>query len=203
MPIAFDTAWIQMAAYAVGAAVVLTLLFRIPRVGAILRTLFSIALLAFGIFVFLQQAPFHPGLGQFTDALGLDKQTVAGGQVRIPMSRDGHFWAQVQINGVRRRMLIDSGATVTALSEETAALAHVQPDKAALPVMIRTANGMVTARTATIDRLSFGGLEARGIKVIVTPSLGNIDVLGMNFLSELTSWRVEGRTLVLIPAVAG
>ena len=39
----------QLAIYAVGAAIVLTLLFRIPRIGGILRGLFSVALLAFGI----------------------------------------------------------------------------------------------------------------------------------------------------------
>ena len=199
MPIATDTAWMQLAVYAVVAAAGLTLLFRIPRLGAVLRGLFSVALLALGIFVVLQQAPFHPGLSDFTAKLGIDRQAVEGGEVRIPMSRDGHFWAQVSLNGAPRRMLIDSGATVTALSEATAAQAGVGPDAASLPVMIRTANGMVAARAGTVDRLSFGALEARGLKVVITPSLGGIDVLGMNFLTELASWRVEGRTLVLVP----
>lgn len=200
MPISTDAAWVQLAVYAVAAAVVLTLLFRIPKIGGLLRSLFSLALLAFGIFVFLQQAPFHPGLADVAARLGVDRQAVEGGEVRIPMSRDGHFWAQVSINGAPRRMLIDSGATVTALSDTTAAEAGVKPDTASLPVMIRTANGMVTARTGTIDRLAFGAIEARGLKVVMTPSLGGIDVLGMNFLTQLASWRVEGRTLVLVPS---
>lgn len=199
MPIAADTPWMQLAIYAVGAAVVLTLLFRIPRIGAVLRGLFSIALLALGIFIFLQQAPYHPGLSEFTARLGLDRQEVVGGEERIPLSRDGHFWARAKINGVERRMLIDSGATVTALSQQTAALVGVEPDKAALPVMIRTANGTVTATTGTVDSLMFGGIEARKLKVVIGPGLG-VDVLGMNFLSQLDSWRVEGRTLILSPA---
>src|SRR3546814_2940963 len=44
-----------------------------------------------------------------------------------------------------------------------------------------------------------GGITARDLKVVISPALGDIDVLGMNFLSQLASWRVEGRTLILVP----
>lgn len=119
------------------------------------------------------------------------------------MARDGHFWAQVSINGVRRRMLIDSGATVTALSHGTAELASVARGASLLPVIMRTANGTAQAETGTVDRLLLGSIEARNLKVVVSPALGNLDVLGMNFLSRLASWRVEGRTLVLVPRSSG
>lgn len=56
----------------------------------------------------------------------LRDQQVSGSETRIRLSDDGHFWAQVSINGVERRMLIDSGATVTALSEETTRAAGVE-----------------------------------------------------------------------------
>lgn len=200
LPFAADTPWMQLAIYAVGAAIVLTLLFRIPRIGGLLRGLFSVALLAFGIFIFLQQAPYHPGLSEFTSRMGLDRQEVVGGEERISMSRDGHFWARVKINGVERRMLIDSGATVTALSQQTADLVGVEADAGALPVVIRTANGTVAAKTGSVDSLVFGGIEASHLKVVIGAGLGNIDVLGMNFLSQLSSWRVEGKTLILAPA---
>ncbi len=95
-------------------------------------------------------------------------------------------------------MLIDSGATVTAISDETARLAAVEPEIDLLPVILRTANGDVTARTASID-LALGGIAARNLKVVTAPAIGSVDVLGMNFLSQLASWRVEGRTLILTP----
>src|SRR3546814_5511507 len=64
-----------------------------------------------------------------TASLGLDSQQVVGKEVRIPMARDGHFWADVELNGTKRRMLVDSGATVTALSETTAAAAGVRSEE--------------------------------------------------------------------------
>ena len=39
----------------------------------------------------------------------------------------------------------------------------------------------------------------RDLAVVVSPAFGDIDVLGMNFLSRLKSWRVEGQTLILTP----
>ncbi|MET0348036.1 MAG: TIGR02281 family clan AA aspartic protease [Methyloceanibacter sp.] len=189
----------QLLIYAVGAALILVILFKLPYVGRVLRGLFSFALLAFGILLVLQQAPFDPNLSRITASLGLDKQEVVGDAVRIPMSRDGHFWAKVKLNGTERHMLVDSGATVTALSEATANAAGVKADATLVPLLMKTANGTVRADAGTVDRLEIGGIEARKLKVVISPGLGDTDVLGMNFLSELQSWRVEDRTLILVP----
>lgn len=196
-----DLPWQQLALYAAGAALILILLFKIPYVGRAVRALFSFALLAFGIFLILQHAPFDPMLARATAHLGLDRQRVVGDEVRIPMARDGHFWAEVSLNGTRRRMLVDSGATVTALSEASAQAAGIKADAALVPLLMKTANGTVRAAAGTVERLEIGGIEAQGLKVVIAPGLGNIDVLGMNFLSKLRSWRVEGRTLILVPEV--
>ena len=55
-------------------------------------------------------------------------QSVVGSEVRVPMADDGHFWVHATINGVERTMLVDSGATVTALSTGTAEAAKVDYD---------------------------------------------------------------------------
>ena len=199
MPITINPEWQQLALYALGGAALLILTFNIPYVGRIFRSLFSFALLAFCLFLLLQQAPFDPNLSRLTSRLGLDGQQVDGATVRIPMARDGHFWANVSINGTERRMLIDSGATVTALSQRTASLAGVDHGAGLLPIMMRNANGTVQAQTGTVESLRIGGIQASNLKVVVSPALGNVDVLGMNFLSQLASWRVAGRTLILEP----
>ena len=198
MSIATDPQWQHIALYALGIAVVLMVLFRIPFIGRALRALFSLGLLAVAIFVLLQQAPYDPGLSQLTAKLGLDDQQVVGDEVRIRMSPDGHFWANATIDGTERRMLIDSGATVTALSAATAEAAGVERGGNLLPIMIRTANGTVRAETGSIDRLELGSIEAEHLKTVISPSL-DVDILGMNFLSQLRSWRVEGQTLILDP----
>lgn len=191
--------WQHLALYAIGAALLIMLLQRIPFVGRVIRFAFSAALLAFLIFVLLQQAPYQPELARFTDRLGLDNQQVVGKEVRVRMSPDGHFWVNASINGVKRRMLIDSGATVTAISESTARTAAVDAGTTFTPVVLSTANGSAPAKTGSVDELRVGNIVARNLKVVTSPGLGELDVIGMNFLSKLQSWRVEDRTLVLVP----
>ena len=191
--------WQHLALYAVAAALLLMLLQRIPVVGRLIRFAFSLGLLAFLIFVLLQQAPYHPELARLTGSLGLDDQRVEGRELRVRMSPDGHFWVRASVNGVERRMLIDSGATVTALSVGTAHEARVDSGRGLAPVVLRTANGAAPAETGSIDELRVGNIVARNLRIVTSPGLGNLDVLGMNFLSKLDSWRVEGRTLILVP----
>lgn len=191
--------WQQLALYAVGAALVIMLLQRIPVIGRLIRFAISAALLAFLIFLVLQQAPYQPELARLTERFGLDDQQVAGKELRVSLSSDGHFWAVASINGVKRRMLIDSGATVTAISSQTARDAHVDSGVGLAPVVLRTANGAAAARTGRVDELRVGNIVARNLRIVTAPGLGDLDVLGMNFLSKLESWRVEGKTLILVP----
>jgi len=190
--------WQHLAIYAVGIAVIVLLLQRLPYVGRIIRFLFSFAILAFAVFLLLQQAPYQPTLARLTETLGLNNQTVSGKELRVRMSPDGHFWVNAKINGVERRMLIDSGATVTALSTDTARASGVDTGMGLAPVVLRTANGATPAETGTVDELRVGNIVARDLKVVSAPGL-DLDVIGMNFLSELESWRVEGGTLILVP----
>ena len=96
-------------------------------------------------------------------------------------------------------MLIDSGATTTALSVATAQAAGIDTASSPFPAVLNTANGTVMAQTGTAAKITIGSIEARDVGVVVSRAFGDGDVLGMNFLSQLASWRVEGQTLVLTP----
>ena len=191
--------WQPLLIYAVIAALLLMVLQRLPIVGRIIRLGLSAALLVFLIFLVLQMAPYQPALSRLTSSIGLDDQQVAGKELRIGMAPDGHFWVRATLNGVERRMLVDSGATITAISSDTARKARVDIAAGIAPIVLRTANGSVPARAGRVDELHVGNIVARNLRVVTSPGLGNMDVLGMNFLSRLHSWRVEGRTLILVP----
>lgn len=146
-----------------------------------------------------QREQFDPYIQRAMQILNLQDQNVVGDTVRIRMSPDGHFWARVSVDGVSRRMLVDSGATLTALSVASAQAAGLQPRAPVMPVVLNTANGMIRAQTAKVETLKLGTIRAYDLPVVVSPAFGDTDVLGMNFLSRLKSWRVEGQTLILEP----
>jgi aspartyl protease family protein len=196
---ATSSQWQHLLLYAGVAALLIMVLQRLPYIGRFIRFAFSFGLLAFLIFIVLSQAPYQPELARFTEKLGLDDQQVAGKELRVRMSPDGHFWVIASINGVKRRMLIDSGATVTAISRQTAREAKIDVGSGLAPVVLRTANGTAPAETGRVEEIRVGNIVARNLRIVTSPGLGGLDVLGMNFLSKLQSWRVEDGTLILVP----
>ena len=172
---------------------------RVPLVRVLVSLATWALIFGLGAVAIGQRERFDPYIARVARALNLDDQRVVGREVRIPMSPDGHFWAKVTIDGVSRRLLIDSGATVTALSADTADAIGLRIRDASFPMLVRTANGTVAVKTATLGRLQLGDIHASGLAVVVSPAFGDTDVLGMNFLSRLKSWRVEDGTLILTP----
>ena len=131
--------------------------------------------------------------------VGLPEQVVEGGETRVRRAPDGHYWLRAEINGHPANFLVDTGATLTAVSDETAAAAGLAPRQAGIPVRMQTANGTVAAELTTIDELRFGNVAARGLDAVIAPGLGPTNVIGMNFLSRLSSVRLEDETMILVP----
>ena len=122
---------------------------------------------------------------------------VQGAEIRIPMAIDGHFWIQGRINGEPVKFLVDSGATMTTIGRQTAERTSVSvsetPDQ-----IVRTGNGIIKVSSGRARSLRVGTIERTGFAMHVAGE-DELNVLGMNFLSSLRRWGVEGRWLVMVP----
>ena len=120
-----------------------------------------------------------------------------GKETRIPMAIDGHFWVEGKVNGRPIKFLVDSGATMTTIdrSEAVAAGVQISPQR---DQYVRTGNGMIRVSSARADELQVGGITRRDVGLQIAEN-DDLNVLGMNFLSSLSRWSVEGRWLVLVP----
>lgn len=133
------------------------------------------------------------------EVTGSHQQIVIGDTLRIRQSADGHFWANATVNQLPVRFLIDSGATTTAMTLRTAQNAGIEISDSPFPIILSTANGSVEAQRGQIQSLRIGSMVAKDLPVVVAEEFGDANVIGMNFLSELKSWRVEGREMILEP----
>jgi len=188
-----------VAAIAVSAIGSLMVRRKVP-LGLIVRRASTVALSGVLLVVVLQLSRFDSRLEIAVPHFGLPEQIVEGSETRILMAPDGHFWLRAQINGVPANFLVDTGATLTAISQDLADRAAIEPRHGGLPVTIKTANGPISAKISTIGEMRFGGVAARGLDVVIAPSLGQTNIAGMNLLSRLASWRVEGSTMILVPS---
>ena len=167
--------------------------------GGVLRLGSSAALGLILLTVVLQLSRFDPRFDVAVPQIGLPEQVVEGGETRIPLSADGHFWVRADVNGVPGNFMIDTGATLTAISAPLAERAGLEPRRGGIPIMLGTANGTVQAHVATIDSLTFGNVSASGTDAAIAENFGDFNVIGMNVLARLGSWRVEDNTLILVP----
>lgn len=120
---------------------------------------------------------------------------VEGREIRIPMAIDGHFWVQGTVNGLPVKFLIDSGATMTTIGRDTADAANV-PVSTARNQTVRTGNGFLRVASGRAETLAIGPIERADVGLHVADH-DDLNVLGMNFLSSLSRWSVEGRWLIL------
>jgi aspartyl protease family protein len=120
---------------------------------------------------------------------------VEGQEVRIPMAIDGHFWVEGFLNGRRIKFLVDSGATMTTIGRDTAEAAGVQVS-ANRGQVVRTGNGMLRVATGRAKMLAVGPIERSNVGLHIADH-EDLNVLGMNYLSTLERWGVEGRWLIL------
>ena len=118
-----------------------------------------------------------------------------GRQVRIPMSIDGHFWVEALVNDVPVRFLIDSGATMTTVGPTAAAQTGLRIDPRR-EQLVRTGNGLIKVGLGKADTIDVEGINRERVTVYVANN-DDINVLGMNWLSSLKRWGVEGRWLIL------
>lgn len=167
--------------------------------GLFIRRMSTLALVGILVMLVLQLSRFDPRIELAVPQIGLPEQVVEGGETHIPLAPDGHFWLRAEVNGEPVAFMVDTGATLTAVSSQVAQRIGLEPRPGGIPVRLNTANGTISADIATIDELRFGNVAARGLDAVIAPNLGETNVIGMNLLSRLQSWRVEDNTLILVP----
>ncbi|MGZ2411353.1 aspartyl protease family protein [Sphingomonas sp. F9_3S_D5_B_2] len=169
---------------------------REPLAKLLTMALAWVAIFAAGFVLFT----FRDNFGWVTQRLkaeALGTPVEQGRETRIPMAIDGHFWVQGRINGQAAKFLVDSGATMTTIDRETAEQAGVEMSPRR-DQLVRTGNGIIRVRSGHAETLKVGGIVRQDVGVQIADN-DNLNVLGMNFLSSLSRWGVEGRWLILEP----
>jgi aspartyl protease family protein len=152
-----------------------------------------VAIIGVGLVIFSFRSDFS-SIGQRLKAEALGTSIDQGDTLRIPVGEDGHFWVEARVNGRALRFIIDSGASITTISRDAAAAAGVPSD--GRRTVVYTANAPASAIQAYADRLEVGPIERTDFPIDINEH-DDTNLLGMNFLASLKSWRVEGNYLVL------
>ncbi len=116
----------------------------------------------------------------------------------LEADRGGQYAADVEINGQRVRMLVDTGATMVVISYETASRLGLQVFSADYTMRAQTANGVAAVAPVTLREVTLGSIYLGDVKALVADrNAGPIDLLGMSFLRRLASVEQRSGRLIL------
>ena len=116
----------------------------------------------------------------------------ADGAIELRRGLDGHFSADLVVNGAPIRFLVDTGATDIVLGRSDARRAGLDPASLAFTGRAVTANGTVATAPVRLDRLEFGSIRLNDVPASVTDGGFDGSLLGMRFLSRFGRIEIEG-----------
>jgi aspartyl protease family protein len=118
--------------------------------------------------------------------------------VTLPRNAQGHFQTDSYVDGRRLTFMVDTGASVVALTARDAAMLGIHPAERDFTLRVNTANGTVKAAPVELDRIEIADITMRNVTAMVLPDGALSDnLLGMSFLSRLHRWEFAGGRLVL------
>jgi aspartyl protease family protein len=132
-------------------------------------------------------------------AASVEAPAQAGGRsLSIPRDARGHFQTEGRIEGQRIGFMVDTGASVVALNEKSAARFGFRPSRGDYNATVSTANGTIKAARTRLAMVELGGLVVRDVDAMVLPDEAlSENLLGLSFLSKLKRFEYANGRLVL------
>jgi aspartyl protease family protein len=127
-----------------------------------------------------------------------DEARAGSRSVSIPRDARGHFQTDGRIEGQRIDFMVDTGASVIALNEKSAARFGFHPTPADYKMMVSTANGTIKAAATRLAMVDIGGIIVRDVEAMVLPDEAlSENLLGLSFLSKLKRYEYANGKMVL------
>lgn len=116
----------------------------------------------------------------------------------LKRQEDGHFYANVKINGKSIRFLVDTGASEIALTGEDAKALGYKWSKRDLKPVGRGVSGVVRGVNVRIDEMQLAGFRSSNVRASIIPNGLDISLLGQNFLQTVPEVKITSDNLVLL-----
>ncbi len=149
-----------------------------------------------------RQAVFEVNGKRQTMTMGATMMFAGGGGIPADRQRavlagnnQGHFVMTGAINGIGVRFLVDTGATVVAMSMDEAKRLGINY-QAGQKTMTMTANGVVPSYKVKLDSVKVGEIDLTNVDGMIVPASMGVVLLGMSFLNR-TEMKRDGDQMTL------
>ncbi len=115
----------------------------------------------------------------------------------LSRERDGHFYATATIDSRDLRVMVDTGASIIALTGDDARDMGLDWDEDDIRAIGRGASGTVMGTAITLESVKIGELYASNVDAVIIPQGLDVSLLGQSFLKKVGGMRVEGDKMTL------
>ena len=119
------------------------------------------------------------------------------GVAQVTRHDDGHYWAEAEVNGEAVRMLVDTGATVVALTRDDALRLGFRLTEKDFTREVMTANGPGRAAPVELSHVAVAGARIEKVEALVVERGLPASLLGMSFLGRLSKLEATPNGLTL------
>ncbi len=120
-----------------------------------------------------------------------------GAAAQVTRAPDGHYWAEAVINGRAVRMLVDTGATVVALTRDDALRLGFRLTSEDFTRSVHTANGVGRAAPVELAHVAVAGARIEKVEALVVEAGLSTSLLGMSYLGRLSKFEATPQGLTL------
>lgn len=134
---------------------------------------------------------------QLRDAISPRPVVTGERTMQIPIARDGHAHLTAQVNGEDVSFVVDTGASLIALSRRDARRVGIDPDSLAYYGQAQTANGIVATAPVRLAEVTIGAFTVERVEAVVIDGDIGTSLLGMTFLRRFARVSFERDRLLL------
>ncbi len=110
---------------------------------------------------------------------------------------DGHYWTRADVSGTQVKFMVDTGASIVALTYFDAQRLGLKPEELDFDSQIRTAGGVVYGAPVTLASIRIGRVRVENVNAVILSSGLEQSLLGMSFLGELNSYEVRQGQMII------
>jgi aspartyl protease family protein len=146
-----------------------------------------------------QRVDAKPALADAAETEG-EIPNISSHQIRTASLRkegDGHYWATAMVNDIPVKFLVDTGASLVALSKRDARRIGIDTDHLDRNAEVRTAAGRVKAATTSLDQIMIDGVTVKNVSAVIIDEGLEHSLLGMSFLNRLQGWDVTTNAIII------
>lgn len=115
----------------------------------------------------------------------------------IDREADGHFWTRADVSGTQVKFMVDTGASIVALTYFDAQRLGLKPEELDFDSEIRTAGGVTYGAPVTLPSIRIGRVKVENVDAVILRTELEQSLLGMTFLGELNSYEVRQGQMII------